>query len=304
MSSPTSIRTTAAIADLPGFASEGRRLKIAPDSYSKGRTVVPDTALWKELKMGTSLSRVLLVEGLVRSGKASVVILPEPTSSCKEKAQAAGIPLESVIKTLCCKDEGDKTFIVVATSNRRVDLPGLSRQHEEIDGLSLAPETLPGMKSGTCTPFVSRENLANIAYLMVQAPSGGLEDRTVDVALGGTDEIAHRLSLSVRYADLITSLVDAYGERVKFFDTETKDILPSKIREPLKLLEGNPRRPKRYSPRLKAIKRIEKLAGAHDIGDEGMAAIISELAAVEDRDRSQLVREEARRVYSTLAARL
>ncbi|MEW6036033.1 MAG: hypothetical protein AB1529_05450 [Candidatus Micrarchaeota archaeon] len=303
MSRPT-FRIAPEARSAPGFSRETGRLKLAPDARS--RAIEPDSREWNGLGMDMRLAGRPYLEMLIRSGRATLVMLPEPTSTCKDKARVAGLSAESVVRTLCCREtfvDGGKVYLVVSTAGERLDLPEICSQHDDLryTELALAREVLPSMRPGTCTPFVEGGEMEQVQMLMVQAPQGGAAGRLVDVSIGGTDYISHFMSLSLRYGDLIESLSDAFGEKMRTFTLFCEERLPGRIREQLGLLGGNPRRPKRYAPRLKALRRLEGLAGGLD--ESGLGCVLAELHSVRERDGNALVREEAGRLASRLEAR-
>jgi hypothetical protein len=285
------------------MAKEARRFKPGPEQTA--RIIEPDSKEWRELCIGERFEGMEFVEKMIRGGTASLVILPEPTQTCREKARLAGIGLESIVKTLCCMEaieNGGRMFLVTSTSGKRINLSDICGQHEELryTELALSPVTLPGMAPGTCTPFVPSKVLNEIEFLIVQAPEWGLGERVVDVSIGGTDRISFCLSVSVRYKDLICSLESAYGEKMRLFYSEREDApLPGRIEEQLRVMRGSPRHPKRYSPRLKAVKRLERLVEGSRLDDKERTLVISELRMVEDP--TGIVSAEAARLASKLA---
>ncbi len=305
MSRPT-FRVAPEARSTPGFSREAGHLKIAPDPRS--RIIEPDSREWMGLGMDMRLAGRPYLEMLIRSGRATLIMLPEPTATCKDKARVAGLSAESVVRTLCCREsfvDGGKMYLVVSTSGERLDLPGICSQHEELKftELALARETLPSMRPGTCTPFVQKEEMEQVQMLMVQAPRKGTAEHLVDVSIGGTDYISHFMSLSLRYGDLISSLSDAFGEKMRVFTLFCEERLPGKIGEQLGLLGGNPRRPKRYAPMLRALRRLEGLVVGYGLDESGLGCVLSELHAVRERDGNALVREEAGRLAARLESR-
>lgn len=287
---------------MPSLVSEAGRFK--PASESKVRIIDPDSREWKDLCMGKRLDGIPFVESMIRSGRASLVLLPEPTQTCRQKAKLAKIDPESIVKTLCCREatnpEG-RVFLVTSTSAGRMNLSDICGQTEELryTELALSPQTLPSMAPGTCTPFVPTEDVSGVELFMVQTPESGLGDKMVDVSIGGTDTTSFCLSLSLRYNDLVGSLSSAYGEKVRFFSREGEsEQLPGRIEEQLRVLRGDPRHPKRYGPRLKAVRRLESILQDSKLDKMEKTLIISELNMVDGHGR---VMEEARRLALKLA---
>ncbi|HSB46692.1 MAG TPA: hypothetical protein VLD37_01660 [Candidatus Bilamarchaeum sp.] len=302
MSAQATLRPFAGEA-MPGISGEISRFKLQSERV---RLVEPDSREWRSLAVGERLEGIPFVESMIRGGKAALALLPEPTRSCREKAKVAGIGMQNIVKTLCCMEMANpegRLFLVTSTSAGRMNLTDICCQHEDLryEGLVLAAKTLPSMAPGTCTPFVPDTDVAGVERFFVQAPEGGLGDRMVDVSIGGTDEIAFRLSVSLKYRELVSSLSDAYGEKMRLFSRDEEPDamrLPGRIEEQLRVLRGDPRHPKRYAPRLKAIKRLESLVESRSLGKMERALVISELHMTEGEPR---VVQEAAALASRMA---
>jgi len=192
------------------------------------RTVVPDSEEWVGLEMGKRLEGVPHLETLIRSGRAMLVLNGKGTSTCDEKAAAAGIHPDRVVKTICAKEIfGDERYLIVSVGPRRIRLGGVLGDFVEGSSIGMAEEMPPGMAHGTCTPFVPQDVAKALALIAIESPAavrrgrkgrglGLVGDLDADISIGGTDEIAHRLSLRMKYSEFAAAILDAYGDRVAF----------------------------------------------------------------------------------------
>lgn len=198
----------------------GRRVRPAPaaEGISRFMRIAPGSGEWHGLGIDKRLEGVPHLASLIRGGKATLVLYDQATSTCREKARAGGIGTDSVIKVLCCEDFfGGKRFLVASTDGRRIDFGGLfgSIPEYEYAQVRLSQELPPGMAHGTCTPFLAQGHLAGIEALILEQPGPGLGGREVDVAIGGTDDTAHRLAVRMRYGDLVDAIIRAHAEKVR-----------------------------------------------------------------------------------------
>ncbi|MEW6722515.1 MAG: hypothetical protein AB1324_04590, partial [Candidatus Micrarchaeota archaeon] len=182
-----------------------------------------------------------------------------------------------------------------------IDLDGVSRQALDYSTLRLAPRILPGMCEGTCTPLASREGLERVSLIILEDPdrgAGRLGDRCVDVSIGGTDELSRHLSITVKYRDLVDALIQEHGQKVRLFCdcASPYEDVSGRVREQIKAARPNPRRPKRYGPRVKAIRRLGELAR------QGLATerIAKELETLHLADGNESVRKEAGHVLARM----
>ncbi len=214
---------------LRAFTDEAQRFKAAPEPAAKVRDIAPDSVEWNELHIHKRLEIAPFLETLIRDGRARLVYTEERTSTCEEKAAAAGIPIEATVKAVFCRDmfSPDDMFVIVASGKGRISLGGIlsSVEVHEYAQLEMAgAEDLPkGMEFGTCTPFLSPEILSRLSLVAIESPDtelkrkgkpfavlGGLE---ADFSIGGVDSTAHHLSVRMNYADFVSALVAEYGEK-------------------------------------------------------------------------------------------
>jgi hypothetical protein len=225
MSQSLALRATSAAETRP-LRREASHFKMPPDSQFRTRTVAPDSVEWNEFGISKRLAHAPYLEPLVRSGKASIAFCESATSTCEEKALAAGLHPDSVIKAIHAREVfSDERHIVVASGPRRIRLSSVLSEACEGSSIKVAEDTPPGMAHGTCTPFVSDGVAASLTFIGVESPHakrtgkkgrvlGTLGDIEADVSIGGTDELAHRLSIRMRYADFVDALKAAYGDKV------------------------------------------------------------------------------------------
>jgi len=200
--------------------------KMPSETHSKTHTVAPDSMEWGELRMSRRLAHAPYLEGLVRSGKASVVYCESPTSTCDEKAIAAGLHPDSVIKAIFAQEVfGQERHLIVASGPRRIRLSSLLSEASEGSSIKVADGTPEGMTHGTCTPFVSDAAASSLTFIGVESPAserkgkkgrvlGILGELEADISIGGTDALSHHLSIRMKYSDFVDALKAAYGDKV------------------------------------------------------------------------------------------
>lgn len=144
---------------------------------------------------------------------------PYPTKTCKEKAELlGGWPLERVIKAVYFRDEGHFVGVVI---------PGISRVNQEdvltkadpsitrYDACYYSTKSVPkGMRHGTCTPFPLESLVGNEIRKIAFCSYDPVEDKVVDISLGGCDENAMKLSMHIAYGDIYRILKHKFGDRV------------------------------------------------------------------------------------------
>ncbi len=210
-----------------GFREEAKGFKPPSEGRQMVRAVAPDSVEWQELHMSRRLEIAPFLETLIRGGRAKLVYTEEFTSTCEEKAAAAGIPVEATVKAVFCKDmfSPDDLFVIVASGKGRISLGGILSEVHEYAQLEMAKaEDLPGgMEFGTCTPFVSPAILERLTLVAIESPKTELKrkgrtvavlgDLEADFSIGGTDSTSHHLSVRMRYADFVDALRTEYGDK-------------------------------------------------------------------------------------------
>ena len=193
------------------------------------RTIIPDSGEWHSLGMSRRLAIAPFLETLIRTGRARLVYTEERTSTCEEKAQAAGISVESTVKALYCKDMySGSIYALVVSGKGRVGLSSALSGVESLDytpalELCAADELPHGMEFGTCSAFISPEALEGVAMVAIEDPGTPIRGRKgkptgrtlgeleADFSIGGTDEKAHHLSVRMGYSEFADALMAEYG---------------------------------------------------------------------------------------------
>jgi hypothetical protein len=211
------------------FGKEAAAFKARsePRAGAGVKSVVPDSSEWRFLGMDKRLEALPSLRYLILSGKAELVYCETPSSTCEEKAAAAGIHTDSVVKAISSQDIfGRERYLIIATGKGRLRLTGILSEHLEFASLEVSPEPPPGMAHGTCTPFVPQEVLAGLEFIAIESPDaerkgkkgrkiGKVGDLMADIAIGGDDQMAHHLSVRMPYREFAEALIEAYPGKVK-----------------------------------------------------------------------------------------
>ena len=187
-----------------------------PDARVKAEIIESDTSRWNELRLGAVVERYKAASELIESG-AKIAVYENALPTIEAKRRDAGIDLEHLLKVVVMKDEWENReghILVAVPSKGNIRTSGIYFRENDDSALSLTiSETLPPwMTHGTCTPFLVEE--ANgIVGLLIADPefrypkdSRKIGDLEVDVSLGGSDEIAQKIALRVRYGALVDAL--------------------------------------------------------------------------------------------------
>jgi hypothetical protein len=211
-----------------GFHKEAGGFTPLHEQHSgKVRPIAPSSHEWKMFDMDSRIGSMPILGSMIACRKAEVVFCEIATSTCDEKAKAAGIHSDHIVKAILFKEVfGSERYLIVATGKGKLKTSGLLSAHA-IDAQIEPSHELPScMKHGTCTPFIPLQVLEGIEFIAVESPDiqrkgkkgrtiGRIGDIEVDVAIGGTDQLSHHLSVRMRYEDLVIALQEAYGEKVK-----------------------------------------------------------------------------------------
>ena len=160
----------------------------------------------------------------VLSSRADVKFHDRYTSSCEDKASAAGIERESVLKVVFFEHDS-KLYCVALPDEGEVDkkelftkMLGISRTAAK--NISIAKRLPEGMSYGTCTPFFTKSNIDEVA--MVILASTEEPQRVVDVSLGGANTESRKCSLQMRYREVMEMLGQEFGDKVQVIDVPLK----------------------------------------------------------------------------------
>lgn len=155
------------------------------------------------------------------------------TNTCQEKVDllnetncSSSWTLDRTIKALYGAIDGVGCGFVLpeletAKRPKIVDAPVVRRvfQEAELNPLYSSKfvsnsEYIPeGMEQGTCTPFVSAQEMEKLEKIFVHdAPY--LDHQLVDISFGGKGEAAHKVSLHLPYAAIYDILAEEYSDKV------------------------------------------------------------------------------------------
>jgi hypothetical protein len=141
------------------------------------------------------------------------------TRTCQEKAELLGWEDQSrIVQTMYLSRRGHVVGIVSPSGAEKLDTRTFLQQAFAISGkaakgygfIDVSPFE---MQYGTCTPF-AKPSLVGIdskihALLVVDRPS--LDEKIVDVSIGGTDEMSLSRSFQLPYGKIYPFLFDLYG---------------------------------------------------------------------------------------------
>lgn len=175
-------------------------------------------------------------QGYVLEAQASlgidirVALHESETDTCFEKAEILGWPAERVVKAVFLS-RGSELYGFIFPEIGTEESPAYINAREIIKALlgygngkakefhnDYCPE---GMEKGTCTPFVLERTFENpdkrLARLFIHRKPE-LDDKVVDISIGGAGEEAHRLSLHMQYRAIYDILEYRFGDKVSRAD--------------------------------------------------------------------------------------
>lgn len=187
---------------------------------------------WKQCGMDSRLEGLPHLERLIKEEKALVVLCDVESSSARDKAMILDCYSDDIVKALYAnRIRGEDHYMVVCRGADQIKLKRLLARQKDVEGLLLEMcyELPPGMQCGTCTPFMPQSVADSLRMIAVEDPAfvprsyggaalGPIGRNYVDVGIGGTDELALKLSAHMLYSDLAASLLQAYGDRIKLLD--------------------------------------------------------------------------------------
>jgi prolyl-tRNA editing enzyme YbaK/EbsC (Cys-tRNA(Pro) deacylase) len=188
--------------------------RFKADSLMPGETkVAPGSQFWHSLKIDEMLKDMPYLLDMIKAGKATLMHYDEKSSSCEHKARISGLGIEDVYRMMIVEDSQHCKFGIVTHGQGKIDLQNLFSTFGEEHGLFSAPESIrpakepiTGMEWGTCTPCLGKHNIDELAFVVFHDPEIVGVDRIVDISIGGAGETAHRLSLRIRYGDIIEQI--------------------------------------------------------------------------------------------------
>lgn len=187
-----------------------------PNAAVKVEVIEPKNPKWDELRIDAIIKRYKAASELVERG-ARVAVYERALPSIEEKRRDAGIELEHLFKVVVMRDEWETReghILVGVPSKGNIRTSGIYFREEDEMALSLviSEKLPPWMVHGTCTPFLV-EDATGIGAMLLADPEFRYQkdprrigDLEMDVSLGGSDEIAQKITLRVKYGELIESL--------------------------------------------------------------------------------------------------
>ncbi len=139
------------------------------------------------------------------------------SDNCEDRSNILGVSLRDIVKSLYFCSNGTFIGVILPGDFPRVEpknlfpeILGMSKSKANKYSLKRVPS---GMSYGTCTPFPEKELIPEeIEFLLVW--NGSIE-RTVYSALGGEDDLSHRLSLQLpSYDSIYQILIKEFGNNV------------------------------------------------------------------------------------------
>ena len=155
----------------------------------------------------------------------------KPTASCQEKlnllqenSDFKDWTLNMIVKALYFHRNGGPLIGIITPELNRNPNPreifpkllGISKSKAE--KYWAKPDRVPkGMMIGTCSPFPLASSMGSeISDLIVTSPQS-IDDKLVDISVGGLDEISFRTSMHLPYGAIYQILKRQFGERVHLY---------------------------------------------------------------------------------------
>jgi hypothetical protein len=232
-----SLAPTADDAANPGRQDKGNPVRRYEPKYDlkPGVTLIePDSREWKSCGMQSRLEGLPHLETLLKDGTAGLMLCDRKTHTAMDAAAIFGFHADQIVKSIYAEARNRTDhYMVVCIGTEAIPLSKLLARHVAGLRLNLSWDLPPGMMPGTCTPFMPQSVAESIRMIAVEDPNfvpgpysgmyGGrnrkpIGDNIVDVSIGGTDDLALRLSVHMLYYDLVASLEKAYGDRIRLLD--------------------------------------------------------------------------------------
>ena len=148
-----------------------------------------------------------------------IKVHPYPTKTCREKAELlGGWPLDRIVKAVYFCDGGPFIGVVVPGVGRIDQKDVLTRADPSLTwdkACGYSTKSVPrGMRCGTCTPFPLESLVGSEIGRIVFCSYQPVEDKVVDISLGGCDEYAMKLSMHIQYGDICRILRHKFGDSI------------------------------------------------------------------------------------------
>ena len=153
----------------------------------------------------------------------------EPTRSCKEKlnllqedSSFRDWTLERIVKALYFSRNNNPLIGIITPeldknpNHRKIfhEVLGMSKSNAE----RYWPNKVPtGMVYGTCTPFPLESGMGTEISDLIVISHSSIDDKLVDISVGGTDEKSFRTSIHLPYGAIYQILRRQFGDRVHLY---------------------------------------------------------------------------------------
>lgn len=199
---------------------------ITPEQKDGFRGKAPKPA---SFEMASRLAKMPYVEAMVLEGRAKFVHTPVPDGTCETKSRVAGLPMGQIltiaffdVRTKEEERQGipPKTYGIIRAASERLDSKALTAfdiSTKQAKRAKPSSELPVHMRSGTCTPFLSKESVGKISGLVFV---GSVDSETLmDISIGGKDEAAHEYSVQMKYADMVDLVKQQFGSSVQIAES-------------------------------------------------------------------------------------
>lgn len=141
------------------------------------------------------------------------------TSTCYEKAEILGWHPSRIIKIVFFTYQSKVYGFVFPELGKKLESKDLAKSLSISSSQAkkqVRNHYIPsGMEQGTCTPFITEQNIAQGLGKIFIHEMPELDRETVDISIGGTGEEAHKTSLHLQYKAIHEILTSKYGrERI------------------------------------------------------------------------------------------
>ncbi|MBD3164774.1 hypothetical protein GF323_06250 [Candidatus Woesearchaeota archaeon] len=184
----------------------------------------------KEIELKTVLSQgqEYVADATVALGVEVIAVEHDKaTNTCHEKAAILGWDAEQVVKAVFFY-RGEEmygfVFPELGSKDKPLYLPakeiiprvlGISKNQAKKFNNSYCPE---GMEYGTCTPFVLQQSFSaeerRLIRMLVHDRTS-LDNKIVDISIGGAGDTAHRTSVHLPYRGIYDILHHTFGDKIR-----------------------------------------------------------------------------------------
>jgi hypothetical protein len=148
------------------------------------------------------------------------------TDTCFEKADLLGWDFERIVKAvffhkkdisygLIFPELGERDFPSHITKEIISEVFNITKTQAKKFKNSYCPN---GMEYGTCTPFILEDSFEKGLERIFIYDYPELNNKLVDISIGGEGEEAHKISLHLKYEDIYKILKYQFGDRIEKFN--------------------------------------------------------------------------------------